>query len=73
MILSAPTERHSLTGIMTAPTPEGVRGMGFQDRGRALGRTGPPLATFNVSDIDIYQTKRKSLFPEANASICEPA
>jgi hypothetical protein len=31
-----------------------------------------PLATFNVSEFDIYQTKRKSLFSEANASICEP-
>jgi hypothetical protein len=48
--------------------------MGFQDRGRAPLEEEPasPLAAFNVSDIDIYQTKRKSLFSEANASICEP-
>jgi hypothetical protein len=59
---------------MTAPTSEGVRGMGFQDRGRAPLEEEPasPLAAFNVSDIDIYQKKRKSLFSEANASICEP-
>jgi hypothetical protein len=44
--------------------------MGTKIGAGLFGRTGPPLATFNVSDIDIYQIKRKSLFSEANASIC---
>jgi hypothetical protein len=39
--------------------------------GLSGGRTGPPLATFNVSEFDIYQTKRNSLFFEDNVSICE--
>jgi hypothetical protein len=59
---------------MTAPTSEGVRGDGVPRSGPGSLEEEPasPLAAFNVSDIDIYQTKRKSLFSEANASICEP-
>ena len=49
--------------------------MGFQDRGRAPLEEEPasPLAAFNVSDIDIYQTKRKSLFSEARDKGLETA
>jgi hypothetical protein len=48
--------------------------MGNQDRGRAPleEEPVPPLATINVSEFDIYQTKRNSLFFEVNVSICEP-
>jgi hypothetical protein len=47
--------------------------MGIQDQGRAPleEEPAPPLATINVSEFDIYQTKRKSLFFEGNVSICE--
>jgi hypothetical protein len=56
------------------PDLSGVSGDGEPRSGPGSlgGGTGPPLATINVSEFDIYQTKRKSLFFEGNVSICEP-
>jgi hypothetical protein len=44
--------------IMSAPTSEGVRGMGIQDRGRAPGKENRPSL---VSDIDISQLNQSVL------------
>jgi hypothetical protein len=46
---------------MTAPTSEGVGGMGFQDRGRALGERGEPalsLQSTNLQKFDLDQEER---------------
>jgi hypothetical protein len=60
--------------LNVGPNLGGGSGDGVPRSGRAPLEEEPasPLATFNVSEFDIYQTKRKSLFSEANASICEP-